>query len=375
MKICIVQPNRVTVTETFLTAHAEHLPGDVSVVYGFRPRVEGRSLSLADRLSRAALRARRWLAGQPTDWETTQLFVRVFRQLQPHVVLAQYGPTGVRVMDTCRKTGLPLVVHFHGFDASHYQTIQEHSKTYPRMFAQAAGIVSVSRAMRDKLISLGAPADRVHYNPYGVDLKRIQQANAAAAPPMFLAVGRLIPKKAPDLTIRAFAKVLPSCAEARLRIIGEGELEQPCRRLVVQLGIERAVTFLGAQPQELVLQEMSRARCFVQHSVVSPAGDSEGTPVAIIEASASGLPVVSTRHAGIPDVVVESETGLLVDEHDVDGMAAHLCRIAEQPQLAARLGEAARRRVAEEFSLQRSIQRLSDILSNCVRPTRTRTAA
>src|SRR3984893_13716667 len=128
-----------------------------------------------------------------------------------------------------------------------------------------------------------------------------------------------------------------------------------------------AVTFLGGQPPEGVRQELRRSRCFVQHSVESSMGDSEGTPVSILEAGATGLPVVSTRHAGIPDVVIEGETGFLVDERDVDAMAQHMTRIVEEPGLARELGLAARRRIQQHFAKEQQLGGLWRIIESCIR--------
>jgi glycosyltransferase involved in cell wall biosynthesis len=132
------------------------------------------------------------------------------------------------------------------------------------------------------------------------------------------------------------------------------------------LGIEKSVTFLGAQPHQVVMSEMQLGRCFVQHSVVASDGDSEGTPVAILEAGASGLPVISTHHAGIPDVVVQGETGLLVEEYDVDAMASEMLRIAVDPELAGCLGRMARKHVQENFSMERRIGRLWSIIQRSI---------
>jgi glycosyltransferase involved in cell wall biosynthesis len=137
--------------------------------------------------------------------------------------------------------------------------------------------------------------------------------------------------------------------------------------LTRDLGIENGVTFMGAQPATVVREEMRRARCFVQHSVEAPSGDSEGTPVSIIEAGATGLPVVSTRHAGIPGVVVEGETGFLVAEHDVEAMAERMLDVARDPELAGRLGRAARRRVEAYFSIEGSVADLWKIIQSCAR--------
>jgi glycosyltransferase involved in cell wall biosynthesis len=107
---------------------------------------------------------------------------------------------------------------------------------------------------------------------------------------------------------------------------------------------------------------MQQARAFVQHSITTHDGDSEGTPVAILEAGASGLPVVSTRHAGIQDAVIHEKTGLLVAEGDIHAMAEHMTRLAKDPQLAADLGKAGRDWVSSEYSMDKNITRLWSII-------------
>ena len=365
-RLAIVQPNDVTPSETFLKAQAEHLPADVSVFCGLRPRLAGRRLSFGERLVRHRLRVARWWNGRPLQWEISQILARALRRGRFDLVLAQYGPTGVRVMDACHLAGVPFVVHFHGYDASHHGTLELHEMAYPLLFARASAIVAVSHAMQRQLISLGAPQHKVHLCPYGVDPRKIGQADPAAAPRVLLAVGRMIEKKAPQHTIRAFAEVHRHQPDARLRMVGDGELLRSCRQLVDELGLGSAVTFLGAQPHAVVLREMTAARAFVQHSVVSPDGDSEGTPVAILEAAATGLPVVSTRHAGIPDIVRDGQSGLLVDEHDVAGMAAHMRALIEDPALAGRMGAAARQFILSQHTLDQTIARLWNVLAGCL---------
>ena len=215
-------------------------------------------------------------------------------------------------------------------------------------------------------MSLGAPLEKVHFIPCGVDCRQFAGASPATAPPLFLAVGRFVEKKAPHLTIRAFAEAHSAHPSARLRMIGDGPLWNECRQLAKSLAVEKAVEFLGTQTHAIVTSEMHQARCFVQHSVEAASGDCEGTPVGILEAGASGLPVISTRHAGIPDVVIEGETGFLVDEGDVEGMAKHMLQIAEDPALAGRLGQAARKRIEDHFSLEGTISALWQVMESCM---------
>ncbi len=298
--------------------------------------------------------------------ETTAAYLQAFRDYGVQAVLAEYGEMGVLAMEACRQAAVPLIVHFHGYDASLHSVLQEHAETYPIMFREAAAIIAVSRAMQKKLITLGAPPEKVHYNPYGVDCEEFGGADPASTPPTFIAVGRFMEKKAPQITLSAFAQVYQIRPDARLRMIGEGPLLDECKMLAEQLALADAVTFLEGQPPEVVRQELRRSRCFVQHSVESSTGDSEGTPVSILEAGATGLPVVSTRHAGIPDVVIEGETGFLVDERDIDGMARHMLRMAQDPVLAAKIGQGARKRIEDHFSIERSISGLWRVIESCL---------
>jgi glycosyltransferase involved in cell wall biosynthesis len=286
--------------------------------------------------------------------------------LQAHaidVVLAEFGPTGVAVMRLCQTAGMPLVVHFHGHDAYRRPLLAGIGQRYNELFAHAAAIIAVSRDMEQQLLGLGAPRAKLHYNPCGVDTAAFHGANPAQAPPVFLAVGRFVAKKGPQLTLRAFHAVWQRCPEARLLMVGDGPLWGACRRLARQLGLAPAVAFLGPQPHAKVAVLMRHAKAFVQHSRRASDGNAEGTPVAVLEAGASGLPVVATRHGGIRDVVLEETTGLLVDEGDVDGMAAAMLRLLRNPDLATRLGEAARQRVCTAFAMEQRIAHLQQILA------------
>lgn len=367
-KICVVSPARDARSETFIQAHVEKLPAQVELLYGgFFPQYYGDGKSLVERVPRVERGLRRRINhAQEIDLAKLAL-TRFLREEQVTAILAEYGPTGVALADVARDAGVPLVVHFHGYDASMHDVLAQHAKTYPALFESAAAIVAVSQAMKKRLVSLGAAPGKVHYNPCGVDCELFRAVDAGASPPVFLAVGRFVDKKGPHLTLLAFAKVHAALPEARLRMIGDGPLWGVCQDLARVLGIADAVSFLGPQSHDVVQDEMRRARAFVQHSVEAASGDCEGTPVAVLEAGASALPVVATRHAGIPDVVIEERTGLLVDERDVDGMAAGMLRLAREPALAADLGRNARNRIEANFSMRRSIDNLWSIIDGCRR--------
>jgi glycosyltransferase involved in cell wall biosynthesis len=350
---------------SFIRAHIDRLPARTVAVHGFIPTIGSEpvlSSALTARLARKIVRAVR---REPWNSEITLGYLRAFSE-RPAAVLAEYGPTAVRLVDPCRRAGIPLIAHFHGYDSSVHAVLEENREAYPKMFEAAAAVIGVSHAMCRALVRLGAAPAKVHYVPYGVDCERFRPTDPGVAAPTVLAVGRLVEKKAPYLTVLAFAEVHKRNPAARLRIAGDGPLYGPCLDLVAAMGLTDAVTFLGNQSHDAIAGEMRSARCFVQHSVQAFNGDCEGTPNSILEAGASGLPVVSTLHAGIPDVVVEGETGFLVEERDVRAMADRLERLLDNPSLAARMGRAARLHIASEFAVERRLAQLWSIIEAAI---------
>jgi colanic acid/amylovoran biosynthesis glycosyltransferase len=363
--VYVVVPGEADLATSFIRAQIDRLPAEVISVHGWVPTLAS-GPALSDGMMATAWRKiGRMIRRQPWEEEITRGYATAFRR-RPAAVLAQYGTTGVRVMEACACEGVPLIVHFHGFDASVKAVLAEHVHTYPRLFQVAAAIVAVSHDMCERLVRLGAPPEKVHYAPCGVDCSQFVMSDAAAAPQIIVAAGRLVDKKAPHLTLLSFAEVLRECPDARLRLIGDGPLLGACGDLASGLGLGDSVDFLGQQPHHVIRDEMQNARCFVQHSVVALNGDSEGTPVAVMEAGASGLPVVATRHAGIGDVVVDGETGFLVEEHDIKGMARGLVRLMQDPALAARMGRAGRTQVEARFSMDDRVARLWEIIEAAV---------
>jgi glycosyltransferase involved in cell wall biosynthesis len=363
-RLCVVTPYPPAPSETFITSHLTDLPASVLLVQGWRPSVDNRAvLSLPERL---IYKAWRTVSRGGLDREWTAAYRSAFRRHRADAVLAEYGPTGVKVMAACRQLNLPLIVHFHGFDASVRMVLDEYGNQYGEMFEQAARIIAVSQAMRRKLVALGAPPEKVEYTPYGVDVREFDGASPSSAPPLFLAVGRFVEKKAPHVTLEAFAGVHRIVPDARLRMVGDGPMLDQCRALARRLGVEQAVAFLGQQPPSIVCRELRHARCFVQHSVEATTGDCEGTPVAIIEAGATGLPVVSTHHGGIPDVVIDGETGFVVEEWDTAAMARRMLELAESPDLAAEMGRRARARMLQHFSKDDSLARLWSTIERAI---------
>ncbi|MEN8185319.1 MAG: glycosyltransferase, partial [Myxococcota bacterium] len=342
-------------TETFIRDQVNHLPFEVGLIHRESPeRCElpppltllppvRRSESLVDR------------------------YLELFADLKPELVLAQYGTTAAEVLPACRALQLPLVVHFHGHDISRQDLLQRYEKEYQEVFEYAAGIICVSQAMRSKLLELGASAAKLHLIPYGVDADRFAPEEKARVPGRLLYCGRFVQKKAPHLIVTAFRQISKRFPESRLHMIGAGPLYEVCQDLVHAFGLGDRVRFLGLLDSARIGDEMRRASVFVNHSVTAHDGNSEGTPVTLLEASVAGLPVVATWHAGIPDAVGHEETGLLVEERDVEGIAASVCRILEDPELGAELGRRGRARMQESFEVKQQVEKLGEVIRAAAR--------
>lgn len=361
---------RLGPSETFLYAHATQLPTETVVVLG---NPGNRRFGLEDgpflQAQHTPAKGARWVARQAglqsASGQDERALARFLKAQRVEVALAEYGHTAVTVMGACARADVPLVAHFHGWDAYVLPQRPGMMEGYRQLFAQAVGIVAVSRHMVEQLVSLGAPAERVHWNPCGAHVPATQ-ARPGDAGPAFVAVGRFTGKKAPFLTLAAFAQVRARHPDARLDMIGDGPLLPASQQLALGLGIDDAVTFHGATEHDRVYELIAGGRCFVQHSVTAPDGDREGTPVSVLEAMALGIPVVSTRHTGIQDVVAEGTCGTLVDEYDVEGMAEAMKAYAADPELARRVGAAAREAVVSTWSMDRSIERLWSIVQHAV---------
>jgi glycosyltransferase involved in cell wall biosynthesis len=374
-RVLIVSPNRAGFAESFVKANIEGLPAHVDVCFGELPAAEDEAGQRTVPKWARGLGRMVSIISPTVSGRMNQFWLhRVLAERKPAVVLAEYGPTGVQLLDACRRRSIPLVTQFFGFDASEHAVLDSLRDDYRKVLTFGYG-VAVSRDIAERLSEVASRPERIRYIPCGVDPALFGGADPASSPPAFLAVARFVEKKAPHLTILAFKEVLTAVPDARLRFVGDGPLLHACYQLANALGLAAAIDFLGSKPHDELPKLYRESRAFVQHSMTSPSGDREGTPVAILEAGASGLPVVSTRHAGILDAVLEGQTGLLVDEGDYLAMAEQMIRLARDPALAARLGRHAQVHIATNFASERTLADLWSVLLEAIESRPGETAA
>lgn len=367
MNVALISPSRNAYSETFIKAHKNSLKGNIFHYYsGELPnKLEG-DLVINSRRTRIVDIVKGHFRLNRFSLEE-QALITSFKKNGINLVFAEYGGTGERLLPICKELGIPLIVHFHGYDASRKDQLEIHDK-YAGIFSYAKFVICVSRKMERDLLKLGCPENKLIYNVYGPHSDFLK-LKPQFSKPQFIAIGRFVNKKAPYYLILSFLEVLKDFPEAKLIIGGEGELWNMCKNLVDFYNLNDNVKLPGVISPEEYQKYLSESLAFVQHSITAEDGDAEGTPVSILEASAAGLPILSTKHAGIVDVVVPGKTGFLVEEHDVQGMACNMKKVLNDHSLAKELGSKGKQFIGERFTLDRHISTLNELISNAIQRT------
>ena len=210
-------------------------------------------------------------------------------------------------------------------------------------------------------------ADRIHRIYNGLNLAEFGRTDFSSTSPLIIAVGRLIAKKGFADLIRACGLLAESGKSFQCEIIGEGPLENELRAQIDQLNLQDRVALSGAKPQREIRQRLAAASVFVLPSVVDVHGGMDNLPTVIMEAMATGLPVISTDVAGIPEMVVQNETGFLVRPGDAVALADAIKKVINDRSLAQKLGEAGYERAQELFSIEKNVTQLRALIDSATR--------
>lgn len=336
------------------------------------PRIRVRRRGPLDRLVCAGRR----LAGSVRDLGPGQErgFTRDLRALRPALVHAHFGPGGLDILPVVRSLGIPLVVTFHGYDASSLLREAAYVRSLPALFAHAR-IIAISERIAGRLRERGARDETLEVHHIGVPLERFPFADRrpvaekirAGETVRFLQVSNFVEKKGHAVTVEAFARYAAGPVDWTLTFAGDGPLRAAVERQVRDAGLAGRIRFAGKVGEAEVAGLMADADVFVHHSVTGAAGDEEGIPTVLMEAMASGLVVVSTRHAGIPELIEHGTEGLLAEERDVDGYVAALRGLAcADPGLPRR----ARAKVERDFDMAKQNRALVEIYRRSIAPPR-----
>jgi glycosyltransferase involved in cell wall biosynthesis len=295
---------------------------------------------------------------------------------KPLLVHAHFGPDGLTVLDLATRLGVPLVTTLHGYDVSRAPRAlmlsgrlswMRYALGRARLMRDGALFLAVSDALRSMALRAGYPADRTLTHYIGADLAAFPFSGSDDGQTV-LHVARLVEKKGTAVLLKAFERVRAAQRRATLVVIGDGPLRPSLERLAGKLGLGEAVHFLGAQPPSVVAQWMRSAAVLAVPSVTARDGDAEGLPTVIPEAAASGLVAVGSNHSGIPEAIVDGESGFVVPECESEPLAARLSELLASSELRRAMGTAARALAEARFDRRLQTERLERLYESLVSP-------
>jgi glycosyltransferase involved in cell wall biosynthesis len=289
------------------------------------------------------------------------LFHARARRERPALLHAHFASGGLTAIPLAKSLGVPLLVTLHGSDV----TVKWASaRSMRRLGREATLFLCVSHFIRDRAIAAGLPEEKLRVHYIGVDLQQFQAPAAAVAGAGVLFVGRLVEKKGCVYLLRAMASVQQTYPDCLLTIIGDGPLRGYLEGHAKELGV--SCRFLGAQPPAIVREHLQGTRIFCAPSVTAENGDSEGLGIVFAEAQAMGIPVVSSLHGGIPEVVSNGRTGLLVRERDHPALAAAIASLLGNASLWEQFRHNARAHIEHSFDLAKQTAELETIYQDVI---------
>lgn len=305
-----------------------------------------------------------WFAskGQQRVWRSA------IRENYIDLIHAHYGSSGLRILKTAKKENIPLVTTFHGNDASAALNLKGYVTSLQQLFKYSY-IITVSDFLKKRLISLGAPENKVIRHYIGTDLRRFEYTlhrsihlkSEQNEKIRFLQVSNFVEKKGHVYTLEAFSLFLKTYPNAELILAGDGKERVKIENKSKDLGIYKKVKFLGAVTPTRVSQLMKECDVFLHHSVTAKDGSEEGIPTVIMEAIASGIPVVSSKHAGIPELI-PAGCGFLVEERNVEEYTKMLISLLETN--TSKLAIQAKNHVYDQFDVRKQNKKLIEIYNS-----------
>lgn len=298
-----------------------------------------------------------------SDWaQIRERLGAVIREIQPDLVHAHFGPAGVLVSPVTEAHRIRLIVSFHGFDAFKLPKEEFWKEKYSELFSRVGSITVVSEVMSDHLAAIGAPPEKIRVVRVGKRVNDYPYRLPTSSVRDWISVGRLTEKKGFGDCVAAFQQLVAKYPGSTLDIIGEGERADDLKNQIDSIRLSDQVRLLGERPHDEVKRRLHRADGFVLCSKEAEDGNREGVPTVLMEAQAVGLPVVSTTHSGIPEVIPDKNHQFLATEGDVKKISGCMRQLAnrtvEELQEVSKRG---RRKIEREFNLSKEVDSLRSI--------------
>jgi len=301
-------------------------------------------------------------------FEHVLYFKHILKRANVRLIHAHFGPQGVAMMPVKRWLGLPMVTTFYGFDVTQLPREDIWKDAYPKLFREGDLFLAEGGNMRQALIAIGCPAEKIRIQHIGIDTEKFryqERTFPANGKVVVLFCGRFVEKKGLIYALQAIKLLLPKNPHIELRVIGDGILRNDIENFINENRLNLHVRLLGYQPHDVFVEELKQAHIYLQPSVTAQNGDSEGgAPTTLLEAQAAGVPVVSTCHADIPEVVVNGKGGFLVPERDVLALAERLEYLISHAGEWPSMGREGRKHIESCYDIEKEVASLENIYNN-----------
>lgn len=275
---------------------------------------------------------------------------------QPDSVFIDFGQNTLPIWKLLRERSIPYVLHVHAVDITSFLANAHYRRSLHEVFQDAIALIAPSDHVRRLLILEGAPPAKCHKVQLGISvgIDPLPWNERLEGDPRLCYLGRFVGKKHPLALVEMMRLISRESPKTRLVAIGSGDHVEDFKRRISRYSLEENITHFEAMPKARAMEHLNKSWIYVQHSVTDRRGDQEGWPVVIGEAGLLGLPVVATRHSGIPEQIVDGQNGYLVPEHDFEMMAERVLDLVKNPESMKAMGERSRRWVSRYTSEARA---------------------
>ncbi len=281
-------------------------------------------------------------------------------------IVCHFGENGIRLTSLQQIDAVQgkLFTFFHGADITRY-VLDRSERVYDALFEHGSRFLPISERWRSRLLELGCRESKISVHHMGIDCRKFTftaRTSAAQRHIKIVSIARLVEKKGLEYGIEAVGLLrLPPGTRVTLEVIGDGPLRESLQRKIVSLQLEERVVLSGWRDQSYVVAALAEASVMIAPSVTAADGDQEGIPVVLMEAMASGLPVVSTYHSGIPELILDGVSGLLVKERDSAALAAAIQRLVDDSALRESISRGGRLAVESQWNIEILNRRLEEL--------------
>ncbi len=312
-----------------------------------------------------------YINAKSKKWLNRELyFEHLLKKNNARLIHAHFGPNGWSLLSTKRRLKVPLITTFYGWDMSVFPRQEIWQVRYRELFNQGDLFLVEGGNMKNKLMELGCPPEKIRIQRIAIDVgqfKPREKRDKQRKKMKILFCGRFVEKKGLIYALKALKSLINKIPDVEFVVVGDGDLRPEIEKFISENSMEKYITLMGNLPLSSLADHMRDADIMLQPSVTAENGDSEGgAPTVLLEAQATGLPVVSTFHADIPEVVLDGRSGFLCPERDPMALTEKIIYLIEHPEVREAMGKEGRRHVEANYNIYVEVNKLEQVYSEVI---------